>query len=50
MANPWFIVSGTTGQGRRFASSVQGDLGVRAHACVFLFKAVTFSVESNSLQ
>lgn len=45
MANPWSRVSGTTGQGRRLASSVQRDL-----VCVFLFKAPTFSAESNSPQ
>lgn len=48
MANPWFTLSGTTGQGRSFASSVQRDLGVCVY--VFLLRAVTFSVEPNSPQ
>jgi hypothetical protein len=34
VAKPWFIVSGTTGQGRRSASSEQRDLGVCVCVCV----------------
>lgn len=48
MANPWLIVSGTTGQGRRFASSAKGDLGVRARVrmcvCVCFFLKLLLSL------
>lgn len=46
MANPWFTVPGSIGQGNGLPTQCRGTW-VRAQ---LLFKAVTFSVESNSSQ